>query len=762
MDLVNLPRRSGIWEKSMLCLLRVVGGRRSRGLRFALVVVLLTGSLLVSSGGAVSAQDSDPVLASNFGLTAPSAELRLYEPSFNNRGVAQSFTTGSKRNGYLVSEVALELRADQNSGANFTLLATQDSGICGRTEIVRDAILRKLPGVSACADVTGTHLASITGEIIMLDNGTITLQDGDFEGLSNLDVLYLHYNDLSSVPEGATGTVSVQSVSFAGTQNADIRTGLGEAQSLPAGICDRTQQVQDAILAALADISDCAAVTAEHLTTISFLYLGRKGISALQSGDFDGLSSLESLNLYGNSLSALPEDVFDGLTNLGRLNLYANSLSALPEDVFDGLTNLHSLNLWANSLSALPEDVFDGLTNLVSLELFYNGLSALPEDVFDGLTNLDRLNLSDNKLSALPEDVFDGLTNLEWLNLFGNSLSALPEDVFDGLSSLKTLELFDNGLSALPEDVFDGLTNLKTLNLYANSLSALPEDVFDGLTNLDRLSLSDNGLSALPEDVFDGLSSLEYLILFDNGLSALPEDVFDGLSSLEYLYLMNNSLSELPAGVFEGLSNLKILWMDNNSLSALPEDVFDGLTNLEWLELDDNGLSALPEDVFDGLSSLEYLELSDNSLSELPAGVFEGLSNLKKLDLSGNTGSPFTFSAELVKQGTDAVVVNVAEGAPFDMVVGLSAEGGSLSATTVTIDEGTTSSEAISVTPTGDGPAQVTISVESAVFEGVTWSRSRDEEWHQANNFKAGLGESLTAMFVAPSQTSGTPPIGGF
>ena len=78
---------------------------------------------------------------------------------------------------------------------------TDSAGICGRTDIVRNAILQKLPDVSDCAVVTDTQLASITGEMVMLDNGAITMNDGDFEGLSNLEVLYLHYNDLSSLPE---------------------------------------------------------------------------------------------------------------------------------------------------------------------------------------------------------------------------------------------------------------------------------------------------------------------------------------------------------------------------------------------------------------------------------------------------------------------------------------------------------------------------------------------------------------------------------
>ena len=104
-------------------------GRRSAVAGFALVVVLLAGAVLVSSGGGVSAQGSNIDLVSNFG-SASTTELRIYQVqgSINIRGAAQSFTTGSKRNGYLVSDVAIELRADRTNSANFNLTIYDDDG----------------------------------------------------------------------------------------------------------------------------------------------------------------------------------------------------------------------------------------------------------------------------------------------------------------------------------------------------------------------------------------------------------------------------------------------------------------------------------------------------------------------------------------------------------------------------------------------------------------------------------------------------------
>ena len=68
-------------------------------------------------------------------------------------------------------------------------------------------------------------------------------------------------------------------------------------------------------------------------------------IGALKSGDFGGLTALDSLNLGFNDLRTLPADIFDGLASLEYLNLGHNELVLLPNRVFVGLTSLTTLLL---------------------------------------------------------------------------------------------------------------------------------------------------------------------------------------------------------------------------------------------------------------------------------------------------------------------------------------------------------------------------------------------------------------------------------
>ena len=246
--------------------------------------------------------------------------------------------------------------------------------ICGRTGVVRRALLALISSVSNCADVTATHLAAIG----TLDLSPITaLAAGDFAGLTSLIALRLNNNSLTTLPDGV----------FAG------------------------------------------------LTALRTLRLDDNRLTTLPDGVFAGLTALRTLRLEDNFLATLPDGVFAGLTALRMLTLQRIRLTTLPAGVFDGLTELTTLGLYENLLTRLPAGVFDGLTELTTLYLYDNRLTTLPAGVFDGLTALEALNLSDNFLTTLPAGVFAELTALTGLSLTGNDGApfapkavALPDD----------------------------------------------------------------------------------------------------------------------------------------------------------------------------------------------------------------------------------------------------------------------------------------------------------------------------------------------
>ncbi|MCY4372125.1 MAG: fibronectin type III domain-containing protein, partial [Spirochaetaceae bacterium] len=208
-----------------------------------------------------------------------------------------------------------------------------------------------------------------------------------------------------------------------------VRVRYGAGVSVPtaiasatptAGICTRTPAVRDAILALIPDVTDCALVTAQHLSSVSGdLDLTGKDLEALRAGDFAGLRALTGLRLYDNRLESLPAGLFDELDALTTLRLGPNRLRALRPDQFRGLDTLTGLNLESNELESLPDGVFDELSALTWLHLDDNRLQRLPAGALANLGALNQLSLENNALGTLPEAMFAG-ASLEWLDLRGN------------------------------------------------------------------------------------------------------------------------------------------------------------------------------------------------------------------------------------------------------------------------------------------------------------------------------------------------------
>ena len=159
------------------------------------------------------------------------------------------------------------------------------------------------------------------------------------------------------------------------------------------GVCDRTPQVRDEVLAA-AGLDSCSHPDNGDLARIRRLDLcfrkqdwmscerSSPAVTSLRQGDFLGMAGLEELNLQGNELTELPPSVFADLSSLRMLDLGFNGIGGLPARVFRGLGSLQKLSLQWNSIGELPEGAFADLRRLRSLELFANELRELPPGIF--------------------------------------------------------------------------------------------------------------------------------------------------------------------------------------------------------------------------------------------------------------------------------------------------------------------------------------------------------------------------------------------
>ena len=170
------------------------------------------------------------------------------------------------------------------------------------------------------------------------------------------------------------------------------------------------------------------------LTNVTVLNLSGNQLTSLPES-IGKLTNVTTLNLSRNRLTSLPESI-GNLTKITTLDLRRNQLTGLPESI-GNLTNLSSLDIDGNQLTSLPESI-GNLTKITALNLSGHQLTALPKSI-GNLTNLTALNLSDNRITRLPKQLADPLVRGLALDLHGNPLDdPLPGFVNRGADALAT------------------------------------------------------------------------------------------------------------------------------------------------------------------------------------------------------------------------------------------------------------------------------------------------------------------------------------
>ena len=398
----------------------------------------------------------------------------------------------------------LAVRATDNNGATDAILVTinvtdvkenTDPVFVDGARAIRSIAENTPAGVAIGAPVTATDA----------DNDTLTYKKGGVDGVAfSID------SDTGQIRTKEPLDYETKNV-YSFTVSAYDGNGVGHGILVTINVTDvdetttplnqRTRQVRDAILKAVG-MANPDAVTPAHLAGIAELDLSDQGITSLRSGDFSGLTTLESLDLEDNAITDIVP--LAELTTLTHLYLTGNSISDISAlKHATALIRLFLPNNSINDISALK-----GLTTLTHLHLNGNSISDISP--LAGLTGLTDLNLAINPISDIS--ALAGLTGLIDLNL----------------GSISTSDI-----SALA-----GLTGLTDLNLYHNSISDI--SALKGLIALSHLGLSGNSISDI--SALAGLTALTYLELDDNSIKDVS--VLENLTALEHLFLNGNPISD--------------------------------------------------------------------------------------------------------------------------------------------------------------------------------------------------------------------------
>ena len=200
-------------------------------------------------------------------------------------------TTITDPAGVTVSPTALTVTEEDMTGASYTVVLDTHPTASVTVTVAGHAGTEVTPSPTSLTFTTsnwdmGQTVTVTAGDDADTVTDTVTLTHGAMSADSN-------YNG-----------ITIASVTVTVIDNDDFDT--------TAGICGRTEEVRDALVAQIPGVSDCAAVTDADLAAITGpLDLSGESISVLAAGDFDGLTALKTLYLNG---------VFAGLTKARYLN----------------------------------------------------------------------------------------------------------------------------------------------------------------------------------------------------------------------------------------------------------------------------------------------------------------------------------------------------------------------------------------------------------------------------------------------------------
>ncbi len=350
---------------------------------------------------------------------------------------------------------------------------------------------------------------------------------------------------------------------------------------------------------------------------------------------FEGLESLEYLDISDNNVLGFPDAALGRLPNLKRLKADYNRIRALNYEILRSVKGLEELSLAYNIIPSFPEGTFRDLGNLKILNLYGNQIEAVDQGTFAGTeANLEYLDLGYNLIEVVEEISYPAL---KYLNLAKNKLRSV-EGSFNLLANLNVLVLTENAIEEITPYTFAGMENLISIDMSKNYVRRLDQGVFSN-NYLNEVNMSGNLLKELEQATFVNLPILEVLDLSHNDIVGIKNGAFDAIPRLKRLLLQYNRMSSYKGDFFANMDNdtdLHTLDMSYNELTYLYPESFVYHPQLMSVNFAHNKFSFFPTQFIRGLKQLKDLDLSFNLIKSVDDGDFSNLPRLKDLDLSSN------------------------------------------------------------------------------------------------------------------------------
>lgn len=164
----------------------------------------------------------------------------------------------------------------------------------------------------------------------------------------------------------------------------------------------------------------------------------------------NALKSLKKLVLNNLNVSPISKGIFNGLESLEVLNIKnAYNLMVIEEGVLDVLNQtLQEFSLEESSIYDSNEILIDGLTGSKKLEKLenvkfrYKLQTSIGQKSFTGLTNTKILDLSECQIKTIEVGAFDPMIALDTLKLENNLITTIPDGFFKTILIRNRTQIF--------------------------------------------------------------------------------------------------------------------------------------------------------------------------------------------------------------------------------------------------------------------------------------------------------------------------------
>ncbi|KAK7942610.1 Leucine-rich repeat-containing protein 40 [Apiospora aurea] len=541
--------------------------------------------------------------------------------------------------------------ADEEDGNGHQFGGLESLDLHGNTMISVPLGLRRLQFLTSL-NLSSNKLANNCLEVIsqvtclrdlkLGNNLLYGAMDPCFSKLENLEILDLHGNEITALPEGVENLTRLRILNL--NENA--------IDSLPFKAFAKLPLIE--LLARKNRLSGTLIhPEVESLPQLQILDVSVNQLTLLASVDTPGalaMPSLHQLTLSCNRLRALPD--VGSWKRLLTLNADENSIAAIP-DGFTKLENLKHVDFTSNDIRVIPPEI----ARMDSLGMLRLSGNPLRDKKFTSLTTEELKSNLFGRLEPLADEM-GGIQN------FSNGIdaSSRPRKASNAVRQGASPHNDDYESRSEHEDNFatpptsaphsparsrshtlSGQTwpvktggILDRSNTQSSSLHPVVCSKMAVEQTIRDIRLSNNTFTTLPNSLSFFADTLSSLTIAHNqlvGESYLSEEL--DLTALKELNLSHNHITSLgPLTAHLRAPNLQKIDISCNRLVSLPRlrEFFPSLT---VLLVSNNHLEDLDPESIKGL---KIVDANNNDISHLNPrlGLLGGAGNLERLEVNGN------------------------------------------------------------------------------------------------------------------------------